>query len=288
MQVGDYYSKGPKIPATRIQSPRKTVSNMNRETCRPNFPIGSYTYRILGRDPSKVPSNYVFFYTQPNEYGDFVVFKDPTTNAWSVFMNLTPEEERIFKQALDTNTPILGTFRFIIDAKSKIVHQLAYLFARDPTAPDRLVLSIFEPYDTTAVWMKGDESWIDGIHSWFKERLKDVIPGVKRIGIQTLLSPGTDFQKNDPASGRCIVWAFVFLSFLKDMDLRTATEADYDALYARLAAQLEEKDGYDRLLSQFYGASRRKTRRTKFLRRGHNEQSILASSRRSRRGRTRA
>ena len=282
--IGDYYTPGPEVPAVRIPQPRTAARNTCRETGRLGFPWGSYTYRMLGRDLSKVPSNYVFLYKH-NKKGvaDFTVIQNEGSDEWGSQLTTTDAEVDILKTAIRTGTPVLGALLLVVRMKKRLAgHAITYLMRKDTTNPNRIEFIMFETYSVTKWLMKGDDSWLKAVKGWVNWVVTSADPKLT-YDVQSIVPSDIDFQEQDPGGGRCMTWSFVFLSFLKDLDLRNATRADFDALYTKMNATLAEKDGYDRLLSQFYGARRRKTRRMKFLRRGHNEQSILAASNRSRR-----
>lgn len=287
--IGDYYTSGPAVRPLRIQQPRKAVQGMCRETGRAGFPWGSYTYRMLGRDLSKVPSNYVFFYKHIQEdTADFEIIQRDGSDEWIFYPTTTPVETQILTRAIQTGTPVLGSLMMSIRSNGGLVgHVVTYLMRRDPANPIQVEFLLFETYSVTKWLMKGDPSWLRGVMGWVQWITSNANMGLT-YKVQSIVPSDTDFQAQDPGEGRCMTWSFVFLSFLKDLDLRNATRRDFDALYARMNAILSTKEGYDRLLSQFYGARRRKTRRPKFLRRGHNEQSVLATSSRSRRRRHRS
>ena len=283
--IGDYYTSGPKVPALRIQQPRKTVKGLCRETGRAGFPMGAYTYRTLGRDLSKIPSKYVFFYKHTLDRGDFEISQPEGSDEWKPSILTTEHEDAILKAAIQSGTPVLGSFVILIRHSGRHVgHVVTYVIRRNPETSNQVDMYLFETYNIADGLMEGDDSWMKGVQQWFDWVVYDADPSLVRTKVTSIVPKDVDFQEQDPDErGRCMAWSFVFLSFLKDLDLRTATRSDFDGLYAKMQATVADKEGYERLLSQFYGARRRKTRRAKFLRRGHNEQSILAASRRSRR-----
>jgi len=161
-----YYGRGPAIPARRLQQPRKAVPGMTRETCVVGFPVGAHLYRLL-YDASKVPSRYIFFYDQFRDIGDFRLSRGEADGRWKVFTYLTtPEQLTLLKLALQTGTPVLGVCSLLTSPTT--VHKLAYLLRRDGDAADKLVITLFETYDTSKVKFNGSRDWLNGVKSWVR------------------------------------------------------------------------------------------------------------------------
>jgi hypothetical protein len=233
----------------RIQPPREVAlkgpNDLRRETCKPGFDANKFVEKILGPKTDKF--TYVADHSK-STIGDFIYSNG------SVMSTLTQDGIIEFNRAKGNRVPILGIIFLEI---GDIRHTITYLL--QPTNDDS-TLWLFETYDTAKEWFRGDTAWA--------QRLAKVMAA--RYYERTVPSE-INIQEYDEHP-RCVMWALVFLEYLKKMDLRNANAEDFSKMYDEILKENETEAGFLRLQSIVYGASRktlkRKHRKVKTRRHG--------------------
>jgi hypothetical protein len=177
--------------------------------------------------------------------------------------------------AMTHGIPILGVITILFTTGGG--HDITFMFRGD-------TMYLFETYDTTLLdEYKDSKWWTEQIMHRFLEPLAQPLPPGERSFItedeqkelsarafklvrvgKFLFETDLNLQDEDPpeSGGLCVMWSFVFLGYLRDLDLRRATLGDMERMYTNIIQEAKTEEGKAKMRGMLWGSGR-KTRTNK-------------------------
>lgn len=283
MDVADYIeSYRGTLP--RVQYPRKTapVKEISRETCSNTFDVPGFKYKILKDGALQGRYGFIVSFEGKTEFFTYPTLP-PTAvkegiasgvsvpsvyekGGYSTRSMFGPTDRDMLNSFLENGLPVLGIIKLMLPDGQ--YHMVTYLLRK--TDPKDYRIDFFETYDTSSIFLKGSNEWMQSVGREMIKHLPDFSKetdstlGMFRQVINPNSPPGINLQQDDDKYGRCVMWALVFLRRLSQMpDLKTKT--DFSDLYKELIAENKTEEGRKKIMGLVYGSARkgRKTYRSK-------------------------